>query len=640
MPAGSAVHAVGLHVVARSLAEGAIQRARAAAVAIARATRGRRARAAGARNGAAGHDVASAHGGAGGAAILAPGRSAGLAQRDARAATKALSGRAHAEPRGAHLSTGARALAGAAVPCVGLELGARPAAESVPFGAAGRRVEPAIHPGVGSFRHRRTGHVDLHTRRTDSATEGRPENHYTPSTHTHPFRIYNNREIAARAASWSPSAAPRAWPLRGGRLRPGPSSNRARTTVADDRGPGARRCRTHTVPPRLATETVPHHQIRRLAPISRRGSRRSQKGFNSSRDVRRSEAGAIGPRSGSGHCVFRLFGVALVLCAIGGAADASAQSVVPRVRLEYVRGSGAERCPDASRLRDAVAAQLGRPAFAESGSAVVNAVVARAEGRWIASLTARDPDGNIVGTRELRVPSADCRDVTDALAFALGLAVESLARRLVAPSVPVPPAVAPEPPAAVPAPTRQVLPLAVPMAPPAAVATPRSRPRWQVGVGVEGAAVAGVVPGVSAGFAVAVEARRAAWGAEFTAGYVVPGTASGSLAGSAATVDALRASVAPCVWISVLRLCVPCTVARVAGHGSGVANPADDAVPAVHLGLRADVTLGSFGGVSIRVAGGASAALVRAGFRLGGQTAWTESLVEGWGGVAVRYTFR
>ena len=249
MPAGSAVHAVGLHVVARSLAEGAIQRARAAAVAIARATRGRRARAAGARNGAAGHDVASAHGGAGGAAILAPGRSAGLAQRDARAATKALSGRAHAEPRGAHLSTGARALAGAAVPCVGLELGARPAAESVPFGAAGRRVEPAIHPGVGSFRHRRTGHVDLHTRRTDSATEGRPENHYTPSTHTHPFRIYNNREIAARAASWSPSAAPRAWPLRGGRLRPGPSSNRARTTVADDRGPGARRCRTHTVPP-------------------------------------------------------------------------------------------------------------------------------------------------------------------------------------------------------------------------------------------------------------------------------------------------------------------------------------------------------------------------------------------------------
>ena len=152
--------------------------------------------------------------------------------------------------------------------------------------------------------------------------------------------------------------------------------------------------------------------------------------------------------------------------------------------------------------------------------------------------------------------------------------------------------------------------------------------------------MAGVVPSVSVGFAVAVEVRRTRWGAELTAGYVLPGVAPGVTANTSATIDALQASAAPCVWLGSLRLCLPCTVARVYGQGRGVTNPLDAALPSLHVGLRADLVLGSSGGVSFRIAAGTSAALVRASFRLGGESIWSAGVLDGWGGAALRYTFQ
>ena len=326
-----------------------------------------------------------------------------------------------------------------------------------------------------------------------------------------------------------------------------------------------------------------------------------------------------------------------------------AEEVGTGIRLDYVRGVGAERCPDASRVQGAVAAQLGRSPFSAEGAAIVNAAVSRDGHVWLATLTVHDASGASVGSRELRVASTDCRDVTDALAFALGLAVDSLARRAVAPA---PPPVAPAPPPVAPAPppvptvfnpTVPVLPWLVPSRPRAlatVVRPPTAAPPWQFGVGLEGGAMAGVVPTVSVGFAIAVEVRRTRWGAELTAGYVLPGVAPGVTANTSATIDALQASAAPCVWLGSLRLCLPCTVARVYGQGRGVTNPLDAALPSLHVGLRADLVLGSSGGVSFRIAAGTSAALVRASFRLDGESIWSAGVLDGWGGAALRYTFQ
>lgn len=334
----------------------------------------------------------------------------------------------------------------------------------------------------------------------------------------------------------------------------------------------------------------------------------------------------------------------LAACVLSAPWSVRAEDVGAGIRLEYVRGAGAERCPDGSRVQGAVAAQLGRSPFTAEGAAVVNATVSRDGHVWLATLTLHDATGASVGSRALRVASADCRDVTDALAFALGLAVDSLARRA-APAVATPPT-APAPAAA---PTPPAFNPIVPLLPPLAPSTPRpvaavvrppapTRP-WLFAVGLEGGAMAGVVPAVSVGLALAVEVRRARWGAELTAGYLLPGVAPGVVANTSASVDALRASLAPCVWLGALRLCLPCTVARVSGQGRGVTVPLEAAVPSLHLGLRADLVLGAFGGVSFRLAAGASAALVRASFRLDGEPIWSAGPIDGWGGAAVRYTF-
>ena len=313
-----------------------------------------------------------------------------------------------------------------------------------------------------------------------------------------------------------------------------------------------------------------------------------------------------------------------------------AQGAASPVRLEYRRGAGAERCPDAARLEGAVSAQLGRVAFRDDGAAVVIATVQREGPAWRATLTARDAAGETVGTRELRVTSASCRDVIDALAFAISLAVDTLTRRAAPPTPTAPPVAPPATPVAT---SRRdpVVPSPVPPAPPAIAAPPA--PRWFFGVGVDAGAIAGAVPGLGATLGLAVEVRRARWGAELGAAYVTPGVAAGAIPGSSASVDALRVNLAPCVWLAALRLCLPCTVARVAGRGRGLDGTLDDAVTTVQLGLRADLTLGGSGNLSVRLVGAAAVGLQRAAFRLAGDTVWTTAQLEGWGGVAVRYRF-
>jgi hypothetical protein len=310
-----------------------------------------------------------------------------------------------------------------------------------------------------------------------------------------------------------------------------------------------------------------------------------------------------------------------------------AQGAASPVRLEYHRGAGAERCPDAARLEGAVSAQLGRVAFRDDGAAAVIATVQREGPAWRATLTARDAAGDTVGTRELRVTSANCRDVIDALAFASSLAVDTLSRRA-APTTAPPPPVAPTP---TPAP-RPPPPPALPLPAPPVVAPPPA-PRWVLAVGLDAGALGGAVPGLGAILGFAVEARRARWGAELGAAYVTPGVAAGAIAGSSASVDALRVSLAPCLWLAALRLCIPCTVARVAGRGRGLDGTLDDDVATVHLGPRADLALGGYGGLSVRLVGAAAVGLQRASFRLAGDTVWTTAPLEGWGGVAVRYSF-
>lgn len=180
------------------------------------------------------------------------------------------------------------------------------------------------------------------------------------------------------------------------------------------------------------------------------------------------------------------------------AARTAGADPVGRVRLAWVRGEGADRCPDAPSLAREVTRRLGRDPFADDAVASIEAEVARVETRWVARLHHRSDDPSAgTDTRALVSEAADCAPIAEAVALAIAIAIDPDAALRPAP----PPPAAP-PPAAPPPLDRPPLPL------------PRRTRGGSVTLRVVGAL--GLLPGVAAGASVATEgpiAGRWRWGA-------------------------------------------------------------------------------------------------------------------------------
>jgi hypothetical protein len=208
--------------------------------------------------------------------------------------------------------------------------------------------------------------------------------------------------------------------------------------------------------------------------------------------------------------------VVLGLClSLAGATGVSARprKKPARVSLEYRKLAGAERCPSRAQLEAQVDEILGRPSFARSARRKVRCVLRGQDGGIAARVQLVDTrSGRVLGVRELSGTGPSCDELGGAVALAIALAIDPLAR---------PPAPPPPPPA-----------------PPLAAAGALSVAGSHIDGGTVGAGAAGVASsGSAAGVASAASAAgagRSGASSSGLAGSVAAGAAAVSAAGSGA----------------------------------------------------------------------------------------------------------
>ncbi len=148
-----------------------------------------------------------------------------------------------------------------------------------------------------------------------------------------------------------------------------------------------------------------------------------------------------------GGCTVTLRQAAALLALVGVTLLARPALATPSAKLTYLRGPGAERCPDEDALRKAVSARLGYDLFFPWASKTVVAEITHTAGRkgFRGRVKIVDAQGLVRGERALDATSDDCAEIMRALALAISIAVDDLDLDAVPP-----PAPAPVPPAAEP----------------------------------------------------------------------------------------------------------------------------------------------------------------------------------------------
>jgi hypothetical protein len=188
------------------------------------------------------------------------------------------------------------------------------------------------------------------------------------------------------------------------------------------------------------------------------------------------------------------WGIAIT-CAIATALFSSRSIGSPSAKLVYVRGAGAETCPDEAALRRAVATRIGYDPFFPVAQKTVIAQVSRAPQGFRARVQIVAEDGTVRGERELGTKGQDCVELASAIALAISVALDDLDEAPGPPPADPTPAPAREepPPAAVP-----------PRDEPPKPAPPPPSPPSEEGSRVDFAGLAGI--GVVTGTAPAVAA--------------------------------------------------------------------------------------------------------------------------------------
>lgn len=138
----------------------------------------------------------------------------------------------------------------------------------------------------------------------------------------------------------------------------------------------------------------------------------------------------------------RVAPLAVGVAALGAAGVAGAAP--PRASsLHWVRLEGAEGCPGARALAEAVERVLGRTIFVpptQAEAVIEGRAERRLAGGYRAIVSMTRPDGSVVGIRELETPSASCAELAEPLALSIAIMIDPDA------SAPRPPSPPPAPP--------------------------------------------------------------------------------------------------------------------------------------------------------------------------------------------------
>lgn len=305
----------------------------------------------------------------------------------------------------------------------------------------------------------------------------------------------------------------------------------------------------------------------------------------------------------------------------------------PAVSLSYALGPGVTRCPDASALRESIAARLGRDPFTARSiepQSQLSITVLRV-GRGLRALISWDhDDSSPPSVREVASPTDDCTAVVTTAALTISLALDA-GRSPAAPS----PAPAPTP---VPAPAASVafsapVALAPAPAPIPAVATPLPRSRFWAFLGpVVGA---GLSPAGDLGLAadLGVASSRLALSVGLRAD--LPVTTTQFSTGGSVHTQRLQGEIALC-WHSPLsgdslhvHACALGVGAVLLGEGLGVDQPRQDTSWIASVGARAmaDFRLSRRFGLRVRL--DALVPVRRAVVKLDQEVVWEGAWLQG-----------
>jgi hypothetical protein len=330
--------------------------------------------------------------------------------------------------------------------------------------------------------------------------------------------------------------------------------------------------------------------------------------------------------------VDRIVACAVVVAVMAGALRAAAQDPPEAqrgsARLEYTRGPGTDRCPDAIALRGAVSARLGYDPFRDDAPTTVTVLLAQKDGGLRAAIELRDTSGNIAGAREIVSEQNDCAELASAMALAISIAVDP--QSLTRPTGPPAPSASPAEPTKSPPPRR-------PPTRPSSASVPEKKPGLEPSPPPDP-----IVPRASVGVLVALGAAPAPAVGLTVQGGVRWRAVSLSLEGRAdlsasddlpsggeVSASLLLGSLVPCVHAGVVLVCGLGSVGALSGSTEGIAMPANDTTVFAAVGARLGVEVTIAGPIAVRAHADVQATLTRTALRVGGESAWTTPPVSG-----------
>lgn len=329
------------------------------------------------------------------------------------------------------------------------------------------------------------------------------------------------------------------------------------------------------------------------------------------------------------------FALAFSLAAVATPAEAT-----PSAKLTYVRGPGAETCPDESELRRAVAARLGYDPFFPTAPQTIVAQIhtrPRPDGRhgYRGDVQIVNEHGIVRGERALETKSEDCAEMVRALALGISIAVDDL-DVIVAPPPPDPPDPAPPPPEAVPPPLTQPGPDA-PASPPRVEApTHPASLQLETLAGVRGSL--GFAPALSAGVTVGVGIATPTASLRLEGTAELPSSARIDSGGSVIS-SFLVASLVPCVRRGVPFACAVASIGSFRGGTEGIAAPRSGSAFFAMAGARAGALLPVYARFSLAPHLNIAIPLVRNSIAVSSRTVFTSPAVGAGLGLDVQALF-
>lgn len=178
-----------------------------------------------------------------------------------------------------------------------------------------------------------------------------------------------------------------------------------------------------------------------------------------------------------------------VMISLGGPVAARGRTAPKPVVLDYRRLAGAEACPTKAQLEAQVRDILGRPSFARGARRKVRCVLRGEGGTMEARVQLLDTrSGRVLGVRQLSAQGPGCEELGGAVALAIALAIDPLAK-------PPPPR---SPPGSGAAGVASAAPHAPPPPPPPVTTAPRSTAPVERRLAPDAGPALGLVPLVAA----------------------------------------------------------------------------------------------------------------------------------------------